>query len=81
MITDVAIGAYASDKAFILRSRPVAKVTATMVIRPKPIPLVATNLDCSPDKKKLCFNVTLSIAYEDGPGNDMKPISELQYWF
>ena len=57
VISDLAIGAYASDQAVVLRTRPIASVAVKMKIRPDPIPLNGSSLTCSRDKIRLCVEV------------------------
>ena len=37
--SDFAVGAYQSDALFVVRTRPVIDMTATLTISPSPIPL------------------------------------------
>ncbi|XP_053407448.1 integrin alpha-4-like [Mercenaria mercenaria] len=54
---DLAVGAYESNTAFVLRARPIVNVHLEMKMTPNPIPLNGSLIDCSIDKETLCFNV------------------------
>ncbi|XP_053373230.1 integrin alpha-4-like isoform X2 [Mercenaria mercenaria] len=54
---DLAVGAYESNTAFMLRARPIVDVHIEMKMTPNPIPLNGSLIDCSTDSETLCFNV------------------------
>jgi hypothetical protein len=43
--SDFAVGAYQSDALFVVRTRPVIDMTATLTISPSPIPLSNRTMD------------------------------------
>ena len=62
--SDFAVGAYQSDALFVVRTRPVIDMTATLTISPSPIPLSSEGLECSSQSdKNPCVTLTICFTY------------------
>ena len=55
-LADLLVGAYSSDSAVMLRTRPIVDITAKIDTSPNPIPLNPDSLTCSQDGM-LCFTI------------------------
>ncbi|XP_053374637.1 integrin alpha-5-like isoform X2 [Mercenaria mercenaria] len=60
---DLAVGAYGSDTAVVLRSRPIVKITMEAAVFPSPIPYIGNSLSCSLDNISLCFELTTVVQF------------------
>ena len=62
--SDFAVGAYQSDALFVVRTRPVIDMKATLTISPSPIPLSSEGLECSSQSdKNPCVTLTICFTY------------------
>ena len=85
LFLDLAVGAYASNQAVVLRTRPIASVEVEMEINPNPIPLNGSSLACSMDKIRLCVEVKLGFTVKGkGLGQNISKYSlflSAQQWY
>lgn len=77
MFSDFVVGAYASDKAFVFRSRPIVVPKVNIYITPSPIPLDGTNSTCNKIGIQICFQAMVVFEFSDRGSKTGKPLGDL----